>query len=86
MERKQKNLILKDLKKKMVFLTGPRQVGKTWLSKEIGKLYSDCVYLNYDSLEDKKIIKNEMWLDRTRLLILDELHKMQGWKNFLKGF
>ena len=34
MERAQKAAIVRDLSKKMVFLTGPRQVGKTTLAKE----------------------------------------------------
>jgi len=85
MYRKQTNQIIKDLNKKMVFLVGPRQVGKTWLAKKIGKKYQKTVYLNYDRLEDRKIIKNERWLESTEFLILDELHKMPGWKNFLKG-
>ncbi|MBU0463188.1 MAG: ATP-binding protein [Proteobacteria bacterium] len=85
MERQQKQHIINDLKKKMVFITGPRQVGKTWLAKEIARLFPKSVYLNYDSAGDRKIIKDEVWLEDTQLLILDELHKMKGWKNYLKG-
>jgi len=85
MERIQKQQILNDLEKKMVFLTGPRQVGKTWLAKQIAEKVGGSLYLNYDSVEDRDIIRKEKWLPNVRLLILDELHKMKGWKNYLKG-
>ncbi|RLB94187.1 MAG: hypothetical protein DRH26_01945 [Deltaproteobacteria bacterium] len=85
MERYQKQHILKDLNKKPVFLIGPRQVGKTWLAKDIAGSFSKTVYLNYDNFKDRKFIKNQSWLDDTQLLVLDEIHKMKDWKNFVKG-
>lgn len=85
MQRIQKPYILKDLNKKLVFLVGPRQVGKTWLAKNIATEFTNSIYLNYDKAFDRKIIHNESWLDSTELLILDELHKMEDWKNYIKG-
>lgn len=77
--------ILRDLKKKMVFITGPRQVGKTFLSKEIMKKFSNPIYLNYDNINDLKIIKKMSWHLKTDLLVFDEIHKMKNWKNYVKG-
>ncbi len=85
MKRAQKKIIIQDLEKKLVFIVGPRQVGKTWLANEIAACYSNAAYLNYDRLEDRRIIHDEAWLPTTRLLVLDEIHKMPGWKNYLKG-
>ena len=85
MIRAQKNVILKDLDKKIVLLVGPRQSGKTYLAKDIAKSFTNSTYLNYDQIKDRTIIKNQSWLEKTDLLILDELHKMPDWKNYLKG-
>ncbi len=85
MERSQKQAILHDLSKKMVFLAGPRQAGKTTLAKAIAQEFSSSIYLTYDRLEDRKTLLNEAWLPSTELLIFDEIHKMPEWKNYLKG-
>lgn len=85
MKRAVREHIMRDLAKKMVFLVGPRQSGKTWLAKDIARSYKQSLYLNYDSPQDREIIRQQSWLPTTDLLILDELHKMRGWKNYLKG-
>lgn len=85
MERAQKKAIISDLHKKMVLLAGPRQAGKTTLAKSIAKEFSSSAYLTYDRSEDRKIIIQEAWLPSTELIILDEIHKMPTWKNYLKG-
>jgi len=85
MERAQKDAIIRDLNKKMVLLAGPRQAGKTTLSKAIAKEFNSSLYLTYDRLADRKMIEEESWLPNIELLILDEIHKMGNWKNYLKG-
>ncbi len=85
MERYQKQAIVRDLHKKMVLLAGPRQAGKTTLSKSIAREFKSFVYLSYDHAEDRAIILKEAWLPSVELIILDEIHKMRKWKNYLKG-
>ncbi|MFH1531492.1 MAG: ATP-binding protein [Pseudomonadota bacterium] len=85
MNRAQTPQILGDLGKKLVFLVGPRQVGKTWLAKALSAGFQRPVYLNWDSLTDRRVIRTEGWLRSTDLLVLDEIHGMLEWKQFLKG-
>src|SRR3989338_938561 len=74
--------IKKDLEKKMVFIGGPRQVGKTTLAQ--GLLKDKKGYMNWDVARDRqKILKNE--LPHASFLVLDEIHKYRGWRNYLKG-
>ena len=85
MERYLHNPVLNDLHKKMVFITGPRQVGKTYFSKSLQAGFNKPVYLNHDDILDIKIIQKRTWPLNADLIILDEIHKMKGWKSFLKG-
>lgn len=85
MERYLFNPIKRDLSKKMVILTGPRQVGKTYLAKELMKEFRNTQYLNYDHYDDARIIQKQTWSLDADLLILDEIHKMKDWKRFVKG-
>ncbi len=78
--------ILDDLKRKMVFVGGPRQVGKTTLAKAIlSSNYPDGRYLNWDFDEDRQDILRKRWSTDNPLLIFDELHKFPKWKGWIKG-
>lgn len=69
----------------MVLISGPRQVGKSYLARQIMKDYERPVYLNWDNLQDREVIFQQGWRADVDLLVLDEIHKMELWKNFLKG-
>ncbi len=80
--------IIKDvLQKKMVFLGGPRQSGKTTLSLQYMNPPSikNKQYLNWDRTSDKSLIlKDQIPLD-AEVLVLDEIHKYKKWRNLIKG-
>ena len=79
------SIIEQDLKTKMVFLAGPRQVGKTTLARMTAKGYSHPVYLNWDNPDHRQKITRMHWSPDADLLILDEVHKYPDWKNLVKG-
>ncbi len=72
----------RDLARKMVFVAGPRQVGKTTMARRLPGGHAG--YLNWDAAEDReRILRRE--LPDSRLWIFDELHKYRNWRNYLKG-
>jgi predicted AAA+ superfamily ATPase len=77
------DFILQDLKKKMVFIGGPRQVGKTFLAKS----YTDRIeqYLTWDDLTDREILKKHHINSDLKLVVLDEIHKYARWRMLVKG-
>ncbi len=82
MRRYLEKQILQDLKRKMVFIGGPRQVGKTTLAQQL--VPNKSAYLNWDIPEHReKILKREF--PTTKRWIFDEIHKYRTWRNYLKG-
>jgi len=82
MKRYLEKYIQEDLDKKIILLTGPRQTGKTTLSKLLEK---DFDYFNFDNVDDRFSLQEKSW-DRSKpLVIFDELHKLKNWKSWLKG-
>jgi predicted AAA+ superfamily ATPase len=66
----------------MVFVAGPRQVGKTTLALSLRA--ADKGYLNWDVAEHREqILRRE--LPSHSLWIFDEIHKWRSWRNYLKG-
>jgi hypothetical protein len=74
-----------DLPDKMVFLAGPRQVGKTTLARRILAGTEAGAYFSWDNRDDRREIRAARWPGGEALVVLDELHKWRGWKSWLKG-
>jgi hypothetical protein len=78
--------VCKDLEEKMVFIGGPRQVGKTTFAVNIvANEFKSHAYYNWDNREDRKKILQSVWPGNADLIILDEIHKYKNWKNLIKG-
>ena len=80
--------IKNDLSEKMVFIGGPRQVGKTTLSLQFLESGTEKhpAYLNWDSPVIRKDLLAGQLPTKQKLLIFDEIHKYKNWKSLIKGF
>ena len=80
--------VKKDLARKMVFVAGPRQVGKTTLAKALCTTFGVDIskrYLNWDDPKDRENIMLERFPAEPGLLVLDEVHKFKRWRQVVKG-
>ncbi len=77
--------IIEDLNEKMVFLGGPRQVGKTTTAKELVSKNIKSSYYNWDRISDRTAALKGEWAPDNKLIILDEFHKHSKWKTWIKG-
>jgi predicted AAA+ superfamily ATPase len=77
----------------MIFVTGPRQSGKTTLAHMISETYVNRLYVNWDIPQDRtRLIETPFFFEAIErknrskpLIIFDEIHKYKDWKNYLKG-
>ena len=80
----------------MLFLAGPRQVGKTTLLRFAEEKHPNFRYYNWDNLADRnKIVRGHASLlanldldvvsTEKPVIAIDEIHKYSQWKIFLKG-
>ena len=77
-----------DLADRMVFVGGPRQVGKTTFALSLlgeDQDESSPAYLNWDVLADRDaIVAGRLPAGQARV-IFDEIHKYAQWRNLVKG-
>lgn len=83
--------------RQMVFLMGPRQVGKTTLGMAFLEKTENGHYFNWDRLDHRLLflegpesLAKQAGLFELKsskpVIIFDEIHKFKKWKLLLKGF
>jgi uncharacterized protein len=87
MDRYLETQVRADLSEKMVFLSGPRQVGKTTLSFAMlkGGAHSEA-YLNWDMPGVSQDLVKGILPTNQSTIVFDEIHKYPRWRNLVKGF
>jgi len=83
-----KPLVEADLADKMVFVGGPRQVGKTTFALSLLDRKPNVpspAYLNWDTLPDRERMLAGQLPSGEKRIIFDEIHKYAQWRNLLKG-
>ncbi len=77
-----------DLERKMVFVGGPRQVGKTTLGLSFlqPSTNRNSAYLNWDDSTERPNLLRGILPSNKGLIVLDEIHKYSRWRNLVKGF
>ena len=75
----------RDLKDKILILTGPRQSGKTMLSKNLFSASTQYEYFNYFDPADRLVLERKEWNRKCKYLVFDELHLKKDWKSWLKA-
>lgn len=83
-----KNAVAEDLKSKMVFVGGPRQVGKTTFALTFlpEPTEKHPAYLNWDDVSVREGLMKGRLPGGQKLIILDEIHKYARWRGLVKGF
>ncbi len=76
-----------DLRDKMAFISGPRQVGKTTLALQLvgARDRRHPSYLSWDDVRTRPRIRAGEMPPGEPLVILDEIHKYARWRGLVKG-
>ncbi|RLC25705.1 MAG: ATP-binding protein [Deltaproteobacteria bacterium] len=72
----------------MVFIGGPRQVGKTTFALSFLPEPSEKhpAYLNWDHVPVRSALLKGELPSRQKVIVLDEIHKFSRWRSLVKGF
>lgn len=77
-----------DLETRMVFIGGPRQVGKTTFALTFLPKPSESqpAYLNWDDISIRPLLLKGELPSKEKCIVIDEIHKFARWRNLIKGF